>query len=84
MPKSNPPDTNRHRQETPARRGPGAASLLLFWPFHLFNLLTCRLGTLPKLGARLVGYPFVAGIYGLAFLAIIYGIRALFRSRWCR
>ena len=76
MPKSNPPDTNRHRQETPARRGPGAASLLLFWPFHLFNLLTCRLGTLPKLGARLVGYPFVAGIYGLAFLAIIYGIRA--------
>ena len=76
MPKSNPPDTNRHRQETPARRGPGAASLLLFWPFHLFNLLTCRLGTLPKLGARLVGYPFVAGIYGLAFLAIIYGFRA--------
>ena len=76
MPKSNPPDTNRHRQETPARRGPGAASLLLFWPFHLFNLLTCRLGTLPKLGARLVGYPFVAGIYGLSFLAIIYGIRA--------
>ena len=76
MPKSNPPDTNRHRQETPARRGPGAASLLLFWPFHLFNLLTRRLGTLPKLGARLVGYPFVAGIYGLSFLAIIYGIRA--------
>ena len=76
MPKSNPPDTNRHRQETPAHRGPGAASLLLFWPFHLFNLLTRRLGTLPKLGARLVGYPFVAGIYALAFLAIIYGIRA--------
>ncbi len=76
MPKSNPPDTNRRRQETPTRRGPGAASLLLFWPFHLFNLLTRPLGTLPRIGARLVGYPIVAGIYGLAFLAIIYGFRA--------
>ena len=79
MPKRNPPDPNRLRSEAPESapsRGPGGLSLLLFWPFHLFNLVTRPFGTLVKFGLRAVGYPVVAGLYGLAFLAVIYGIRA--------
>ena len=79
MPKRNPPDTNRRRQDAPEsdrRRGPGGLSLLVFWPFHLFNLFTRPLGLPMKLLARLAGYPVVAGLYGLAFLALIYGFRS--------
>ena len=79
MPKSKPPEANRRRQEAPESapsRGSGALSLLLFWPFHLFNLLTRPLGGPGKFLARAAGYPLVAGIYALAFLAVIYGIRA--------
>ncbi len=80
MPKRNPPDANRLRGESPEpprKRGPGAASLLLFWPFYLFNLLTRPLATPFKILARLVGYPLVAGLYGLLFLGVIYGFRSL-------
>ncbi|MEO7101635.1 MAG: transglycosylase domain-containing protein [Luteolibacter sp.] len=49
---------------------------MLFWPFHLFNLLTRPLGQPLKFLARLTGYPVVMGLYALAFLAIIYGVRA--------
>lgn len=79
MPKRNPPDENRLRNEKPGRapsRGPGAASLLLFWPFHLFNLLTRPLSGFPRFVVRLGGYPVVAGLYVLLFLAVIYGFRA--------
>ena len=79
MPKRNPPDTNRRRNDAPASapsRGPGGLSLLLFWPFHLFNLLTRPFATPVKFLLRLAGYPVVAGIYGLVFLAIAYGVRA--------
>ncbi|MEY4569118.1 MAG: hypothetical protein RLZZ398_557 [Verrucomicrobiota bacterium] len=79
MPKRNPPDTNRRRNDAPASapsRGPGSLSLLLFWPFHLFNLLTRPFATPVKFLLRLAGYPVVAGIYGLVFLAIAYGVRA--------
>ena len=79
MPKRNPPETTRLREKTPAAlpsRGPGSVSLLFFWPFHLFNLLTRPLGQPLKFFSRLAGYPVVAGVYVLAFLAIVYGIRA--------
>lgn len=80
MPKRNPPENDRLRKkEEPAReapQGPTAVSLLLFWPFHLFNFFTRSLGTGGKFLTRLVGYPCVAGLYGLAFLAVVYGIRA--------
>ncbi len=75
MSKRNPPDSN-HRRQDASSRGPGALSLLLFWPFHLFNLLTRPLRTPLKVLARLAGYPVVAGLYGLACLAVVYGIRA--------
>ena len=79
MPKRNPPESNNRRKDTaeiPPSRGPGAVSLLIFWPFHLFNLLTRPLGTLLKFLVRLIGYPVVAGLFVLAFLALFYGIRA--------
>ncbi len=78
MPKSTPPETNRRRKPEAVERPrpPGAVSLLFFWPFHLFNLLTRWLGFVPKLLARAVGYPIVAGIYALLFFAVVYGIRA--------
>ncbi len=79
MPKRNLPDTNRRRQDAPESapsRGPGGLSLLLFWPFHLFNLVTRPFGWATKLLLRVVGYPLVAGLYGLAFLALAYGLRA--------
>ena len=79
MPKRNPPETNRRRKQAPAAapsRGPGAGSLLLFWPFHLFNLLTRPLGLFWKFLARAAGYPVVAGLYFLGFLALIYGFRS--------
>jgi penicillin-binding protein 1A len=78
MPKSTPPETNRRRKpEAAARpRPPGAVSLLFFWPFHLFNLFTRWLGSVPKLLARAAGYPLVAGLYALLFLTVVYGVRA--------
>jgi penicillin-binding protein 1A len=75
MPKRNPPEFNPRLANNPSR-GPGALSLLLFWPFHLFTLLTRPLSQPLKFFARLGGYPVAAGLYALAFLAVIYGIRA--------
>jgi penicillin-binding protein 1A len=79
MPKRNPPEANRRRNEEPEKspsRGPGALSLLLLWPFYLFNLVTRPLGQPLKFFTRLAGYPVVAGLYVLAFLSVVYGIRS--------
>lgn len=79
MPKRNPPESNRRRKdadEDAPRRGPSAVSLLFFWPFHLFNLLTRRIRQPQKFLTRLLGYPCVAALYGLAFLTLVYGFRA--------
>ncbi len=79
MSKRKPPENTRRRQEVPdyaPARGPGALSLLLFWPFHLFNLLTRGLTVSLKILSRGFGYPVVAGLYALVFLAVIYGFRA--------
>ena len=80
MPKRKPPDDDRLRDKSESYRtpprGPGAASLLFFWPFHLLNLLTRPLATPLKILARLIGYPIVAGLYPLVAFAVIFGIRA--------
>jgi penicillin-binding protein 1A len=80
MPKSKPPETNRRKKESEknARPGssPGFVSLLLFWPFHLFNFLTRRLSTPVRVLSRLAGYPAVAGLYLLVLLALVYGFRS--------
>jgi membrane peptidoglycan carboxypeptidase len=76
MPKRNPPETNQRRNPSSSHRGPGAVSLLFFWPFHLFNLLVRPLGNPLSFVARVVGYPVVAGLYGLVVLAAVYGSRS--------
>lgn len=79
MPRRNPPETSLRLKEVPESspsRGPGFLSLLIFWPFHLFNLLTRRLRMPMKFLVRIAGHPVVAGLYLLVFLAIIYGYRA--------
>jgi penicillin-binding protein 1A len=78
MPKTTTPDNNRRRNQAPAEkpRGPGAVSLLFFWPFHLFNLLTRPFGWVKRFLLRLVGYPVVAALYGLLFFMLVYGTRA--------
>ncbi len=79
MAKRKPPETTRRRKEEPAAassRGPGAGSLLLFWPFHLFNLFTRQLGQPLRFLARAAGYPLLAGLYALVFLTLIFGSRA--------
>jgi penicillin-binding protein 1A len=79
MPKRNPPETSRRRNDAPAtasRRGPGAGSLLLFWPFHLFHFVTRPVRQPLRFLLRVCGYPVVAGLYALLFFAVIYGIRA--------
>lgn len=79
MPKRNPPDADRPTKDASysgRSRGPSAASLLFFWPFHLLNLLTRPFGTPVKILLRLVGYPAVAALYPLVALAVVYGFRA--------
>ncbi len=79
MPKRTPPETNRRRKDAPAAhrsRGPGAGSLLFFWPFHLLNFLTRRLSLPVMLLSRAVGYPALLGLLLLLPLAVIYGFRA--------
>ena len=78
MSKRNPQESKRRRKDTSTAysRGPGAASLLLFWPFHLFNLLTRPLVQPMRFFARAAGYPLVAGLYALVVLAVVYGVRA--------
>ena len=79
MPKPNPQETKHRSQETAESlpwRSPSGLSLLLFWPFLLFNLLTRPFATPVKFLLRLAGYPIVAGLYVLAFLAVAYGVRA--------
>lgn len=71
MPKCNPQENNRRRSHAP-----GVLSLLLFWPFHLFSLCTRPLRQPLKFFVRLAGYPAVAGLYFVAFFALIYGIRS--------
>ncbi len=79
MPKRNPPATNIRRQEasvSASPRGPGALSLLVFWPFHLLNFLTRGMRGPSKWLVRIIGHPAVAGLCVLAVIAVIYGFRS--------
>ncbi len=77
MPKRNPPETTRREKKPAAKPSrPTAVTVMFFWPFLLFNLLTRRVRTPMRYLVRLVGHPLVAGIYVLAFLALVYGLRA--------
>jgi membrane peptidoglycan carboxypeptidase len=70
--------SKRIRAKTAPRRSsaPGAASILLFWPFHLFTLFTRPFGTFKRLLLLFFGFPAIAGLYALVLLALIYGFRS--------
>jgi penicillin-binding protein 1A len=57
-------------------RAPGPASILLFWPFHLFAIFTRPFGTFKRILFRFIGFPAVAGLYVLVTLSLIYGFRS--------
>ncbi len=78
MPKSAPQDSRNRRKGKSAapRRRPGAGSLLLLWPFHLFAYFTRRQSLPVRFLARLAGFPLVAGLYVLLVLSVIYGWRS--------
>jgi membrane peptidoglycan carboxypeptidase len=69
-------DDGNRRKDPPRRRTPGTGSLLLFWPFHLFALVTRPLRQPLRFFARLAGFPAVAALYALVLLAIPYSLRA--------
>jgi penicillin-binding protein 1A len=50
--------------------------LLVFWPFHLFDLFIRGNHPFLQFLARVAGYPFIAALYGLVFIAVFYGFRA--------
>ena len=79
MPKRPTKESNRRRKEEPAApsRRTGAGSLLLFWPFHLFNFVTRGFPLPMKLALRAAGYPAVAAMYALLCLSVVYGWRAM-------
>ncbi len=79
MAKRNPPDEQQSSKggtPKPGRRGPSASTLLFFWPFLLFNLLTRPLRNPLRFFVRLVGHPIVAALYPLLLLGLIYGFRS--------
>lgn len=83
MPKSAQPDSSKNTKNRSNRDGGGSGSssptfvsLLFFWPFHLFRLVTKPLGSPLRPLVRLVGYPCVAGLYVLLMLAVVYGFRS--------
>ena len=79
MPKRTPPDETSATPKAKSRAssgGPGAVSVLLFWPFHLFHYWTRHLGFPLRPLVRIVGHPCVAGLYGLVILSVIYGLRS--------
>jgi len=79
MSKRNSPEPDRRRGGKPAaipvRRRSGV-SLLLLWPFHLFNFFTRGFSLPMRLLVRAAGYPLVAGCYALLVFAFSYGVRA--------
>ncbi len=80
MPKRKPNQPSKRRQRgargAPPRKPPGAVSLLLLWPFHLFNLFTRGLPWPIRWPVRLAGHPLIAATAVAAVMAVFYGWRA--------
>ncbi len=73
---SGKPGSSSNRRKAPPVKSPGLGSLLLFWPFYLFHGLIRPLPALIRLPLRAAGDLALLGLYGLAFLALLYGFRA--------
>lgn len=67
--------SNRHKK-APAKKRPGLGSLLVFWPFYLWQSVTSALPTFFRWLARLFGHPAILALYALIPLSAFYYIRA--------
>ncbi|MFC7335691.1 transglycosylase domain-containing protein [Haloferula chungangensis] len=66
---------NRRRNK-PARKKHGLGTLLLFWPFALWQKITSAFPFIIRLPARLIGHPAILSLYFLIPLSIFYYGRA--------
>jgi len=78
MPKRNPSESNQRKKNGAAApsRGPSAVSLMFFWPFLLFNVLTRWFRSPMRQLIRLFGHPAIAMLYLVSLLALVYGFRS--------
>jgi penicillin-binding protein 1A len=67
---------NQRRQKNPARKRRGLGTLLLFWPFALWQKLTSAFPLIIRLPARLIGHPAILAIYALIPVSLFYYARA--------
>lgn len=63
-------------RDSASGKSPSFGSLVLFWPFHLWTLLTRRLPGPLRVLARLFGYPAIAALIVLTMLAVVYYVRS--------
>ena len=68
------PPANRRRKPAPKPRGLG--TIVLFWPFLLFQRLSAGLNGPTRFAVRAVGHPLILGLYFLIPLALFYYARA--------
>ena len=73
-PKKNVASSSRmSRADFPKKSLP---NLIFFWPFHLFHRSIRNKHIIWRTLLRIIGDPFIAGLYVLFFLSVFYGIRA--------
>ncbi|MEP4076467.1 transglycosylase domain-containing protein [Haloferula sp.] len=67
---------NQRRKKKPARKKRGLGTLILFWPFALFQKITSAFPLAIRLPARLIGHPAILCLYALIPMSIFYYGRA--------
>ena len=79
MPKRSPKDSSSKssdRGKNQRRKKRGLGTLLLFWPFALWQGITSAFPTIIKIPARLIGHPAILALYALIPMSIFYYGRA--------
>ena len=69
-------DKNQRRKKKPVRKKRGLGTLLLFWPFALWQKITSAFPLLVKIPARLIGHPVILALYVLIPMSAFYYARA--------
>ncbi|MGB6221888.1 transglycosylase domain-containing protein [Haloferula sp.] len=67
---------NQRRNKKPARKRRGLGTLLLFWPFALWQKITSAFPLIIKLPLRLIGHPAILALYALIPMSLFYYARA--------
>jgi penicillin-binding protein 1A len=67
---------NRRRSSKPARKKSGLGTLLLFWPFALWQTITSAFPFIVRIPARLIGHTAILALYFLIPMSVFYYGRA--------